>query len=210
MLISDDFIFAHLPKTGGVFLQSVIKAHFPVMQEWAGNHSHHSIEFLPEEHRHKPIFAILRNPWDWYLSWFTYCLEHGNNQEFLQNYVAGEQAFKHTITRLLRPSHSDPDITEFMATQNIGLFEMHRFHILDLECTCYDISYGKLEDLAADFLDFLNNKKIAAPGGLSAALHGRPKNTTRHGARSDYYDEGLANLVAMKERRIIRTCNYLF
>lgn len=210
MIITDRFVFAHIPKAGGVFLQRCIRAHFTVLAEWEGDASHQSIEFLPPEHRGKPVLAVLRNPWAWYLSWFAFCAAKGSNPQFLRNYEPGAAAFRRTIENLLAPNHGDPVIDEFMAREDIGLLEMHRFHILDLECPDHDISYARLECLAEDVVGFLENRSIPVPPGLAQALTGPPANTSRHGPVAEAYPEDLRQLVARKERRIIRIGDYRF
>jgi len=208
MIISDEFVFAHLPKTGGDFLQNVLRDYFPVVQQWQGDHSHHSIEFLPAEHRGKPVFAVLRNPWAWYLSWYSYCLAEGHNDDFRLNYRHGPNAFRDCIQRLLAPNHTDPHVNDYMARENIGLFEMHRYHILDLDCPDHEVHYGRLEFLREDFMEFLNRSGIAAPAGLYEALGQRARNTSRHVPWQEAYDPELFRTVAEKERRIVRLGQY--
>jgi hypothetical protein len=210
MIITDQFVFAHIPKTGGMFLQSVIGRFFAVMEVRQGNDSHHSVEFLAPEHRTKPIFALVRNPWSWYVSWFHFCERQGDNPEFTRNHVQGPRAFVETITRLLTPNHSDASINQFMREQDMGLMEMHRFHILDLENQAHDLTQGRLEFLAQDFLDFLHVKSIPVPQGLPSALHGKPSNSSGHGPWRNYYDEPLRALVVRKERAIVRLGGYCF
>jgi len=186
MIVSDNFVFAHIPKAGGVFLQSILQAHFPAAQSWLGSCSHQSLEDLPVRHRGKPVFAVLRNPWAWYVSWFAFCKAEMSNADFLLNYKAGEDEFETTIGHLLSPNHSNPVITAYMARENIGLLEMHRYHILDLDCTDHKISYGRLEHLADDFLTFLHHLGIVAPDGLAHALEGPAANRSRHGPWRDF------------------------
>jgi hypothetical protein len=68
MLVTDQFIYLHMPKTGGNWVQ-------PLVQEALGG------RVTPEAHcwaREEPadlwegrhVFATIRNPWDWYLSWY--------------------------------------------------------------------------------------------------------------------------------------------
>ena len=81
MLVTDSFVFLHIPKTGGGFIQSVIGEHLPVQDhEAAIEHptwSHEPYDSLPARWRHLPAFCVLRNPWDWYVSWFHYQRERG-------------------------------------------------------------------------------------------------------------------------------------
>jgi hypothetical protein len=210
MIISDPFVFAHIPKTGGVFLQDLIKSFFPAVQSWEGGESHHSVEFLPPDHVGKPIFALLRNPWSWYVSWFAFCKANRDNEEFRRNYSPGETEFEDTIRNLLRPGHCDPVINEFMARENIGLLEMHRFHIMDLEVESHDITYGRMECLAADFSAFLEDWGIDIPNGIQSALQGPPQNRSEHGPWREYYSGKLRDLVGEKERMVIGLGGYSF
>ena len=210
MIATDDFVFAHLPKAGGVFLQDVIRGHFGIRAEWSGVDSHFSLEDLPAAHRGKPVFAVLRNPWAWYVSWFAFCREAGDNEEFQRNYVPGDDAFGATVARLLAPNHSDPAVNAYMREHDIGLLEMHRFHILDLECDAHDIHYGRLEHLQDDFPAFLQRCAIPVPDGLGESLAGPPRNTSRHGPWREAYSDTLRELVRRKERRVIQLGGYRF
>ena len=191
-------------------MQALIRRHWPVVVAWEGNESHRSLEDLPHEHRGKPIFTLLRNPWDWYVSWFTYCSSQSSNPEFLLNVSGDPPSFEDTISNLLRPQHTDPVITEFMKRERIGLQEMHRFHILDLENERHDIRYGRLEQVKDDFMNFLDDHEIDAPLELADSLSGEPVNRSKHGPWTAAYSPALRNKVKVTERRIIALGNYRF
>ena len=210
MLITDDFVFAHIPKTGGEFMQAVIRRHFRLRQAFEGHDSHRSLEDLPAEHRGKPVFALLRNPWAWYVSWFSYCAERGDNPEFRHNAVGEPPDFADTLRQLLTPRHTDEVITEFMGRERIGLLEMHRFHILDLEDASHPIHYGRLEHLGEDFMAFLDGQGIETPPGLAESLAGEPLNRSDHAPWRSVYPDDLRDRVAELERHIIALGNYRF
>jgi len=75
MLIADDFVFLHIPKTGGTFVQRVISEHLPDVD--IGLYTHTCYDDFPEDARHLPGFYVIRNPWDWYVSWVHYSTEWG-------------------------------------------------------------------------------------------------------------------------------------
>lgn len=210
MLITDDFVFAHIPKAGGMFMQSVIRRHWPIRAAWEGDATHRSLEDLPVAHRGKPVFAMLRNPWAWYLSWYSYCAGKRDNPEFLLAWDPNDPGFEPTLTRLLSPRHTDPIIEAFMRQQGIGLLEMHRFHILDLEDTSHDITYGRLERLSSDFSAFLRDRELAVPAGLDQSLAGDPINRSDHGPWQAQYTPALRDRVAECERHIVRIGGYRF
>ena len=210
MLVTEHFTFAHIPKAGGEFLQDVIRAHFPIVQAIEGNASHTPIDGVLEEKRFQPVFALVRNPWSWYVSWYTFCKGLGDNQQFNDNYEPGPDSFKCTISNLLRPNHSNPDVNAFMRERNIGLLAMHRFHVLCMGVDIYDSTCGRMEHLAEDFVRFLDERNISFPNSLMADLKGPATNTTEHDHYASFYDDELRALVADKEQGIIEAFGYRF
>ncbi len=76
----------HMPKTGGVFIRMLLEKHYgdDVMlasgkgfedpsAPWA---QHHSIDEVPAEYRYLPTIGFVRNPWDWYVSWFHFFISY--------------------------------------------------------------------------------------------------------------------------------------
>lgn len=93
MLITDKFIFVHLPKTGGLFVDRVLKDMLCPSRFMQGVHAlrhrygvtipgvpyryvlgprHGSCAAIPEAYRGLPILACRRNPFDWYVSDYCY------------------------------------------------------------------------------------------------------------------------------------------
>jgi len=82
MIITDEFVFLHYPKTGGLFVSGVLKKVNPACQELmtpnikrirgAGVFNPHgTYEQIPEAHRAKPVISCIRNPFDRYVSTFA-------------------------------------------------------------------------------------------------------------------------------------------
>ena len=69
MIVTDKFIFVHLHKSGGTFIKKVIKSLFPCWQEIG---YHYPLSMLPLEYCHLPIIGVVRNPWDFYVSYYTF------------------------------------------------------------------------------------------------------------------------------------------
>jgi hypothetical protein len=74
MIIADDFVFLHPPKTGGSFVTEVL------MDVYASQHGrsitnldkHGGVESIPREHRSKPRVTTVRNPFDYYASTYQF------------------------------------------------------------------------------------------------------------------------------------------
>ena len=65
MLVTDKFVFVHLPRSGGTFVSEVIRKFFPSAYE-IGYHLPRTL--LPREYSHLPVLGTVRNPWEFYVS----------------------------------------------------------------------------------------------------------------------------------------------
>lgn len=130
MLIHNDFVFIHLPKTGGTFVTKTLQKVYvnglrnralpkkvydkilvstslgeyehkvihlkldqrvPNLNEEYGQHG--GCNEIPEKYKNKPIYSIIRNPYDYYFSlykfrwWATYpILSESENKQFSPNF----------------------------------------------------------------------------------------------------------------------------
>ena len=74
MLINDQFIFLQLQKTGGTHMELLIGENFPNTLK-GGKHFRLSKNF---DIKNRNILGAIRNPWEWYLSYWTYsCMNKG-------------------------------------------------------------------------------------------------------------------------------------
>ena len=69
MIVTDKFVFVHLPRSGGTFVTGVIRKFFPSAHE-IGHHLPR--ELLPREYSHLPVLGTVRNPWEFYVSLYHY------------------------------------------------------------------------------------------------------------------------------------------
>ena len=67
MIVTDKFVFVHLPRSGGTFVSEVIRKFFPSAHE-IGYHLPRAL--LPREYSNLPVLGAVRNPWDFYVSWY--------------------------------------------------------------------------------------------------------------------------------------------
>ncbi|HET8862731.1 MAG TPA: hypothetical protein VFM94_05735 [Solirubrobacterales bacterium] len=72
MVIHDRFVFLHVPKTGGRFIRRFLLQAFPSCRFVDEQHPHFGWNKLPEEAVGRPVLAFIRNPWDWYVSWYSF------------------------------------------------------------------------------------------------------------------------------------------
>jgi hypothetical protein len=198
MLITPQFLFLHIPKTGGVFLRTACYKHFDCVPE-TDDSTHWTYEQIPEEFRHLPRFALVRNPWDWYVSWYAYMLE--NEREALKDLL--DDGFSSFVERsFLDPMYQRP-------RPGPGIY-MYHVHLTVGPMRNPQAELGRNERLAEDFLSFLASHGIEEPVGLRDDLYGPRQNTSNRGDYRDYYDEPSMQLVKDACLPLIDKFDYTF
>jgi hypothetical protein len=131
MVITDKFVFVHQPKTGGTFVRQVIDtiakaelAEFPMGRlRRAGllprryrycdtAEYHDTCRDVPAEHRHKKIVSAVRDPFDFYVSFYHYGWWVAHPEDSYRDFEAVRRAF---------PSFPDLSFEEFLGLAN-GFF----------------------------------------------------------------------------------------
>jgi hypothetical protein len=116
MVITNEFVIVHVPKTGGMFLRSVTQETVGVALHVS---RHAPYEELPEQYRELPAIWFRRNPWDWYVSFWHYRQTEGKIQTFPQFMAWAFKQSPDPYTRLHRKILGDADI-------EVGRFECLR------------------------------------------------------------------------------------
>lgn len=80
MLVTEHFLFLHTPKTGGIWVRDLCAGSAPAswkVRDLRGSpHQHKGLGEVPPRFRHLPTIAAVRNPWEWYVSWFFFNKRH--------------------------------------------------------------------------------------------------------------------------------------
>ncbi len=71
MLITPDFVFIHMPKTGGTFVARMLQLAYGARAVEYGR-KHATCEEIPDSERGKPVLSVIRSPWDRYVSQYHY------------------------------------------------------------------------------------------------------------------------------------------
>lgn len=69
MIVCDRFVFIHLHKSGGTFVNQLMLKCLPGAVRIG---YHLPYRELPPEHRNLPVVGTVRNPWDYYVSWYFF------------------------------------------------------------------------------------------------------------------------------------------
>ena len=97
MIVTDHFVFIHVSRTGGTFLNKLI------MQQVSGARMlqyHGHLRDLPAAYAQLPVIGFVRNPWDWYVSMYS---DYRRKGQFVFQILSdrGTLDFERTVSRFL-------------------------------------------------------------------------------------------------------------
>jgi len=235
MIVTEHFVFIHMHKTGGQSLNDIIKRCMPDHRV-IGYHFPRSE--VPPDSANLPIVGMIRNPWDWYVSWYAFN-KRPNIRNPLFNIVSGGGSgdFKATITNLIRLGSDRPESAQHReelvhilpesldGNRGVGLTRDSIRELSESGSGYYtwlsdrmlgnapdDRTFvGRFENLQDDFLTIMEQLSVKEVGKLRLEFDSRErKNTSRHSHYSHYYDDELRDLVAEEERALIEKYDYKF
>jgi hypothetical protein len=225
VLITKHFVFLHLQKTGGMFIKDVCERHLPA--DWEirqGPRPHGTYRQMPAELKQLPVFALVRNPWDWYVSWYHFARALARSPEGEQHMSrdsvmvwvngSGEYNFKRA-TRIACTGVPDlPDPPAWMQKlqdSGVDLYSRWYWNCMGYAAEANNVDVGRIENLREDFISFLNRHDVPVDDGFVHRVRTEPrKNTSSHGPFQGYYDDDLRELVEHKARYLIDRYGYSF
>lgn len=98
MILTDRFVYIHQPKTGGTFVTKVLErlvkppeTKGPLARvlrkfrpaAWIDTNKHGTVSEIPGTHRHLPVVATVRNPFDRYVSQYTFAWWKEQTREWI-------------------------------------------------------------------------------------------------------------------------------
>ena len=213
MIVCKQFVFVHMPKTGGTWLREVFKKYRHPLWHLKEREGHLTSAEAPPG---RLVLGIVRNPWDWYVSWYFFRV-----REFRERTGLFGRNPAREWGKLLTGWHehlSTPDAQTRDGFQRAlpGLMDGT---LADSYTETHERFFGddrpthlaRFETLGADVTDFLKAHRIPNKLNLRTALRTFPrKNTSRHGPYRDYYDDGARDLVVKADRAIIERYGYEF
>lgn len=235
MIITDRFVFVHLHKTGGQFLNEIIARSIPE-HRIVGYHLPRAE--APAEAAHLPVVGMVRNPWDWYVSWYAFNKRPGiNNPLFRVVSDDGQQGFKATVTNLVHLGSDRPAsaaqrdvLTRLLpetldGNRGVGLTRDSIGELAGSGRGYYSWLFdrmlgtgsddhtfiGRFENLQEDFLAIMERLCVRETDALRQEFDRRErKNVSRHSHYSHYYDEECKEVVAVMEAGLAVKFGYEF
>ncbi len=97
MIVTDYFVYIHMSRTGGTFLNKLIMNQVPGAR-MLQYHGH--LSDLPAAYAHLPVIGFVRNPWDWYISMYS---DYRRKRQFVFQILSdrGTLGFERTVSRFL-------------------------------------------------------------------------------------------------------------
>lgn len=230
MIVTDKFVFVHLPRSGGTFVSEMIWKFFPSAHE-IGYHLPRTL--LPREYSHLPVLGAVRNPWDFYVSWYHHVWPR-DAQTTLIAWVTdnGKLDFTGTLLNALNfgvnNSRLDallellPDQVDYNKRNipNITKDAVHRvrgtgvgyytFRFNHLFGNTDDMFVCRFETLRRDLITFFDAIGVMTGELRDYILHSEKQNTAEHRHYSTYYTPELANLVSNHDQQLIERFGYVF
>lgn len=230
MLVTDKFVFVHLPRTGGTFVAEVIRKFFPSAREIG---YHLPRELLPREYSHLPVLGTVRNPWEFYVSWYYH---HHSDNAYLRLFCSlsdnRKLDFVQTVRNALNLGMSDDklDVLIQALPENFNYQEKHitnltkdvmrkirgtgiglyAFRFNQLFGQADDIFFCRVESIRSDLMAFFERIGVASDALRSYVLALDKKNISEHLHYSTYYTPELAELVRIRDRQLIERFGFTF
>jgi hypothetical protein len=215
MLLSDDFVYLHMPKTGGGTIRSVLETVLPkhYVRKGPHPHVHPGWRLIPADAADLPVFCHVRNPWDWYVSWYCYaCPRKRPNPRKLWQSAFGDQPDFHTFVRRActgKLEHDRPEIADALR----GGMDFYTARWLDLVGGLDDerLCVGRFERLFEDLEAFMRSADAPVPDDFIArATEVEGVHLGRRGPYQDYYDDETRALVERSSSHFLERFGYRF
>jgi hypothetical protein len=229
MITTGRFVFLHLHKSGGTFVNECLMRFVPDARH-IGYHLPRSM--TPPEAARLPVLGFVRNPWSYYVSWYTFQMERPN-PNFLFRILSddGQLDFENTIRNMLNLGAGSVRLElviralpQAYSNQGLNLPGFALAPIRDTRLGFYSYLYrylyagagkpaiiGRLEELRDDFLPMLVSVGQPVSEEMRRYVEKEsPRNTSEHTAYTDYYGEALRDLVAERDAHVIASHGYRF
>ncbi len=261
MILTDNFVMIAYPKTGSSFARTIIKrlhdnksfkltsllktGKIPYLKEFLTHQNdipglyqeetlsqHGRVEQIPDEHKHKPVVSILRNPFTRYISLYEYGWYKSypaiDKEKLLKLFPAFPELSFEDFLRYsdYTTSYRIPGITlkaemGCLTVQFFQFFLKNPTEVIPVIDDDYifsgkyieqmpEIEFLRTDQLNEDLYAYLLKKGYPARflEFIKNSAKVRPENTARSTdeKRKTFYTETLINKVQHKERLLLKIC----
>jgi hypothetical protein len=229
VILTDHFVFLHLHKAGGTFVNDFLLACVPNARQ-VGYHLPRSM--IPESHRDLPIVGFVRSPWSYYVSWYTFQKRRAEpNALFRILSDDGRLDFEPTVRNMLDLCEGGPRLAALARAlpqtyanrglnvpgpvvasiegSGLGFFAFLYRHLFGEDTGRRYI--GRMERLRDTLLLTCELAGMPVTDSMRRYLAVSPaRNTSEHGAYMEYFGAPLREHVARRDALVIERHGYGF
>ena len=229
MIATKRFVFLHLHKSGGTFVNEWLLRFFPDARELG---YHLPRKLIPPELAALPVIGLVRNPWSYYVSWYAFQASRPQPNPLFQILSdRGQLGFEGTIRNMLELGSRSALLDSIVRAlppsygrQGLNLPGPQLAGIRDTGIGFYSFLYRYMYDGAEpariarmermrEELPLLlapTGERISQPATEFLAT-AAPRNMSAHGKYSDYYNSSeLRDLVQERDALVIEKYGYKF
>jgi hypothetical protein len=230
MIATERFVFLHLHKSGGSFVNECLLRFLPDAQ-LIGYHLPRSL--VPKPFAHLPVLGFVRNPWSYYVSWYRFQARRPHpNSLFRILSDDGQLGFEATLRNMLdlgstaRNERLDKLVAalpQMYGSRGLNLpgFALERIRgsgrgfYSFLYRYMYDgageLHIGRMERLREELPSLLSGLGTPIGAPLREHISNAPaRNVSEHGDYAEYYSAQLRELVAERDADVIDRHAYRF
>jgi hypothetical protein len=228
MITTPRFVFLHLHKSGGTFVNELL-LRFVDGAEELGYHLPRS--YIPSRAANLPILGLVRNPWSYYVSWYAFQSARPQpNALFRVLSEEGRLDFAATVYNMLQLGTRDEHLAKVLQTlpanyTNHGLnlprlaLEKIRDSGSGFYSFLYRYMYGDTQDVYIERMEQLRDSLAVRLNSLGQEVtdemrmylaNAPRRNESQHDSYVRYYDACLKMLVAERDAAVIRQHAYQF
>lgn len=229
MIVTPRFVFLHLHKSGGTFVNAGLMQHVAGARQ-IGYHLPRSL--LPSQFAALPLLGLVRNPWSYYVSWYSFQRSRPRPNALFQTLSdGGALDFAGTIRNMLNldrdPALLDRVLSALPATyinqglnlpggalapirgSGLGFYSFLYRYLYGPDVT--SVKLARMEQLRIEVPQLLESVGEPVTPALRDYMNGAPAlNTSEHAPHRQLYDDELAQLVAERDRLVIERHGYAF
>ena len=227
MVNTPDFVFVHLNKSGGTFVNTVLRELYGEEAQTVGYHLPY--RYTPDSHKNLPVLGVVRNPWDYYVSLYHF-QKQSRKTNFLFDVFSenGRLNFSKTLQNMLAPKDKHFDEMFEVAPINFQSFGANLTkscigELSSMQGGWYTRLYQRLyresephmlrqERLRNDLHDFLysNVSNNFDETRLERIFTMPNMNVSRHSHYSSYYTPETVDFVSQQDAMIVNKYQYRY
>ncbi len=229
MLVTPSFVFLHLHKSGGTFVNTCLLRFVPGARQIGYHLPRH---LIPPQHSNLPVLGLVRNPWSYYVSWYAFQSQRPQpNALYRILSDEGHLGFSGTVRNMLALGHDDALLDRVLAAlpgayanhglnlpnfalagirgSGRGFYSFLHDHMYGTDAPA--LVHGRMELLRTDLPRMLAATGYDPGAELLAFIeHAAPINASAHEDYRTCYDDATAQLVAAADHSLLARYGYEF